>query len=629
MPHLETSDITREFSRVTGPAALRGVSLTVAAGEFLAIAGPSGGGKSTLLNVLGLLDVPTSGEYSIAGSSTADLTPDQVTRLRSDSFAFIFQSFHLLDYRPAVESVELGLLYRGVPARVREERARAALAQVGLTHLAYKRANTLSGGERQRVAIARAFATGAPVVLADEPTGNLDSENGRAVIESLAELHKQGTTIVLVTHEDAVARYATRRIRIVDGVLESPQEAVVTPSPSRDQPSTCVVPGRASRLRLRDLLVDAIRSVRSRRGRTAALTAAVAMGVGLAVATTGVSLTSRAQVSDTFDARLNRDVTVAWYSDDLSVKTESSLVADLADVSGVDAVGILDDLGGHAVRAGTARETYAARAFAIYGDLPRAARTDITWATNHAAHLEHGEALVGYQLAGSLSLGPLDARPIVSLDGRNVVVVGIVTSSPREPGIVGAIVVPGEDAALVGEVENRKAVILTLAGAAQQVARQAPPVVNPYTPELLEVNAPTDPADLRNEIEASVRTTLIVVTAVALLAAIASLTNSMVLSVGERTHEIGLRRALGARPVHVSLLICTESSIIGVLGGLLGLVAGLSGILVTTIANQWIPVFDLRLAPIAIAGGIAVGALGGLLAALRASRIQPHEALRL
>ena len=170
--------------------------------------------------------------------------------------------------------------------------------------------------------------------------------------------------------------------------------------------------------------------------------------------------------------------------------------------------------------------------------------------------------------------------------------------------------------------------ILTKAGAAQQVARQAPLVVDPFDPKGLSVSAPTDPRALRSEIETDVSTTLLGLTALALFAAIAGLANAMVLAVVERRQEFGLRRAIGAQRKHISAVVLCESAYIGLLGGVAGLGLGLGGVLVVTISQHWIPVFDLVLAPLAVVGGVAVGAAGGVLAAIRASKIHPSEALR-
>jgi putative ABC transport system ATP-binding protein len=221
MALIETRDLWKTYVMGTEEIhALRGVSIEIERGEYVAIMGPSGSGKSTLMNLIGCLDTPTQGGYLLNGKQVSQMNDNELARIRNEEIGFVFQTFNLLPRASALQNVELPLVYAGVGGSERQKRAKAALDKVELSSRMSHRPNELSGGQRQRVAIARALVNNPSILLADEPTGNLDSKTGNEIMGLFARLHQAGNTIILVTHEADIAAYAHRTIHLRDGLVE-------------------------------------------------------------------------------------------------------------------------------------------------------------------------------------------------------------------------------------------------------------------------------------------------------------------------------------------------------------------------------------------------------------------------
>jgi putative ABC transport system ATP-binding protein len=215
--------------------ALDDVSLKIDRNEYVAIMGPSGSGKSTLMNILGCLDTPTSGKYDLKGTDVSGMSDNELAEVRNREIGFVFQTFNLLPRATSFHNVELPLIYAGVPAAQRREKAEQALASVGLKDRMLHKPNELSGGQRQRVAVARALVVGPSIILADEPTGNLDSKTGEDIMALFQEIYKLGNTIILVTHEEYIANHAKRVIRLLDGKIESDKLVANPTVPKREK----------------------------------------------------------------------------------------------------------------------------------------------------------------------------------------------------------------------------------------------------------------------------------------------------------------------------------------------------------------------------------------------------------
>ena len=237
---IQTSDISRIYQMGSETIrALKSVSISISKGEYVAFMGPSGSGKSTLMNIIGCLDTPSGGQYILNSNDVSDMTENELAEIRNKEIGFVFQTFNLLPRATSLENVALPLIYAGYSKTEREEKALKALEGVGLGDRAHHKPNELSGGQRQRVAIARALVNDPSIILADEPTGNLDSKTSYDIMDLFAQLHDKGNTIIMVTHEDDIAHYSHRIVRLRDGLVESDER---NENPTRGNPLKAEMP---------------------------------------------------------------------------------------------------------------------------------------------------------------------------------------------------------------------------------------------------------------------------------------------------------------------------------------------------------------------------------------------------
>ncbi|WP_146115349.1 ATP-binding cassette domain-containing protein [Microbacterium sp. MYb62] len=612
------------YGRDGNVVALDGADLKIEAGEFVAIEGESGSGKSTLLSLIGLLEKPTSGTYRLRGRAADSVPSSGLSALRSDNFSYIFQGFHLLERRTVLDNVALPLLYRGLSPEEARARAADALQRVDMESFANTQGNVLSGGQRQRVAIARALASKAPILVADEPTGNLDSANTENVVQALEEVNASGTTIVLVTHSADVASRAHRRVRVSDGKITDDTPMVSPEGVGRSALRT--PPGHASQVRPSAAARDILENLLSRPSRLVGFLAAVAVAVGLVVATLGLSYAASSQVSTLFDAVASKEVTITQAIDEETLPPTAQTLDRLRGLNGVEAVADAVEYVA-LVQSGDGREAVQTPWIHARGEVVEAGRLTLVAGSSWSGELGPDEVLVGEALAERLNIAAVGASPTIVVNGVPHVVVGVFSKSPRQAEWIGAVLTAPEPLPpLTTGVDDT--LITTRVGAAQQVAREAPLVMNPFAPESVKVASPPDPSGMRNSIEASVASSMLVVTIVALVGTILSVALASLASAAERRVEFGLRRALGAKSRHIASMLAVESALTGVVGAILGLAGGLVAVLAVTLANRWTPIFDIRLAGLAIIVGVIVSVFGSLAGAIRAIRIQPNSALR-
>jgi len=633
---------------------LDGVDLQVGVQDYVAITGPSGSGKSTLLNILGLLDAHDGGSYRFLGREVGLLSSAQQAAIRASDIGFVFQAFHLLPHRTIVDNVMMAGLYTSRPA-ISAEQAMMALERVGLHDRGDEFPSVLSGGERQRVAVARAIVKRPRVLLADEPTGNLDSVATGTLLDLFDEIHDNGGTIVVVTHDPEVAERARRRVHLDDGVtvhepMSEPTPDPSTPTPTRIRSGPALAKGPAtlvesaegsvtSRLPLRRLLNEAIVGIASRPSRAVLTGVGTVLGVAALVATLGMGATTGNRIVNRFNELTATEVIAEPSRGDAAAALPWGSSERIERLNGVVAAGTVSTVDPAAViRTVTTidpnRRDQTANLVAVSPGLFAAVRAEVaTGRLFNRIHERRADRIVvlGPRLADRLGIGDLRLATTVFIDQTPFVVAGVLSleAGERSPELLTAAIIPEATARRDFDLKAPWRVqIDTEVGAAAQVAVEAPLILRPDDPTTVRILRAETPTRLREEVRRDLNGLVLALGSLSLLVGGLGIANLTLISVLERSSEIGLRRALGARPRHSAIQFLAEAGLIGALAGLVGMAVGTGVIVMVSVARQWTPVVDPRVIIAAPALGGLVGMAAGIYPSLRAARIVPAETLR-
>ncbi|WP_235978939.1 MacB family efflux pump subunit [Zestomonas carbonaria] len=642
VPLIELKDIRKSYGGGDSPQVevLHGVSLRIEAGEFVAIVGASGSGKSTLMHLLGCLDKPTSGTYRFAGQDVADMQGDELAWLRREAFGFVFQGYHLIAIDSARENVEMPAIYAGMAADRRHERSRELLARLGLGERLGHRPNQLSGGQQQRVSIARALMNGGGIILADEPTGALDSHSGQEVMALFDELSEQGHTIILITHDRQVAARARRVIEIHDGQIVSDTGCVPRPASA---PAAELPAGRRQRpvstplTSLAEVVRAAWRVMWVNRFRTGLTLLGIVIGVASVIVMLAIGLGTRQQVVAQMGAFGTNLIFVSSIGESSRIPGRSITLEDLEAVAELpNIVLVLPNVTGNkVVRYGNADAQIYIRGTGA--ELPRIQTWPVALGSFFSEQDEREMARVavlGQKVVSSL-------MPDVDDPVGQSILIG------NTPFLV--VGVMSEKGALSGDRDDDNLIFVPFSTAGIQVFGQREPTYTVVAVEdvarieetqeaidalLFERHGLRDfsMANAAASIAAQTRTQdsmtlmLSLIAAVSLVVGGIGVMNVMLMTVRERTREIGIRMATGARQADILRQFLSEAVLVSLVGGLIGVVVGL--FIGTALILSEVPVvFSLSGILGAFGCALATGLVFGYMPARQAAQLDPVVAL--
>jgi len=638
-PIIDLRDVTKTYDTGgLGVKVLHGISLRIVEGEFIALIGASGSGKSTLMNILGCLDRPTTGQYFFAGRDVSRLSSDELAELRRYAFGFVFQRYNLIASETVTENVEIPAIYAGMSHRERTERARKLLTELGLEHRLDYRPPQLSGGQQQRVSIARALMNGGRVILADEPTGALDSVSGAEVMGRIRALHQLGHTVILITHEPEIAAQADRIVQIKDGLIVSDTRSRPAPNPEAP-PRTYARAGERMLPDVLEAVKMALRSLRSNVFRTVLTLLGIIIGVGSVVAMIALGQGSKASVLARIEAMGTDLLVVRPGAKNIRTREESAALVEADAYAIRDLPNVRHSVPEYS-RAVTARygendyittgiATTAAYALArdwpltngaffSDTDVERYAPVIVLGYTTGKNLFVSGEDPIGkYILINNIPfqvigvLGPKGATPWGS-DMDDAVYMPLSTGNMRLFGrrYVRSIMVQVVDVSMIDDTQTDIETLLT----------------QRHGKEDFQVRNMASYLETATETQNTLTVLLGSIAAISLIVGGIGVMNIMLVSVTERVREIGIRMATGARMLHILLQFITEAVVVCAIGGMAG-VAG--GLLAAWIAQRLGSPVVYSLSPVLLAFGSAfiIGLVFGFLPARRAARLDPVVAL--
>jgi macrolide transport system ATP-binding/permease protein len=641
-PLLELQAVGRTYTSGGEPlTVLREVNLTVQDGEFVAIMGASGSGKSTLMNIVGCLDKPSTGSYRIRGIDVASLDGDALAALRRDTFGFIFQRYNLMSDLSAVENAEVPAVYRGMEKPAREARATGLLLDLGLGDRLQHQPNQLSGGQQQRVSIARALMNGGPVILADEPTGALDSQGGKEVMAILVKLHGEGHTIIVVTHDSDIAAYAHRIVRIADGRItsdEPQQKEDADRTPQTGLPATDAKAGAAV---LGEALKMALRSLLHNRLRTALTMLGIIIGVASVVALMAIGNGAKQDVLERIQAMGTDLLTIERGPPAVRAAAEivtSFLPEDLPFIASVPGVAMtvpetnLSSLLRFGSQDLMVTVVGTGEDFPGVHDWPP--QTGVFFSAEHVTRYAQ-VVTIGQTVANNLF--PAGANPLgqyILIGNAPFLVIGVLSpkgSTARGDDLDNSVWLPYTTAGarIFGQRFFQHIIVRVKPGADMSVVQAAlhTLLIKRHRKEDFNIRNMADTIATANETQNTLTYLLAAIAVISLVVGGIGVMNIMLVSVTERTREIGIRMAIGARGFDVLFQFLTEAVMVCFIGGLAGVVLGIGGGLATSALAGWRVIFTV--APIVIAFGCAflTGIVFGYLPARKAAQLDPIEAL--